>query len=354
MNELYRFVTEVTNDCLWEWTFKNKEFFWIDGGHKRVFGYDVVNATISQSFWESCIHPDDRVRVLAKLNDVIKEKNSNVWEDEYRFLRANGEYAFVHDKGHLIEGVDKGYSRMIGATRDITSRISAENKLIEERSSHQKKITDAVLTAQENERASIGKELHDNLSQILSVTKMYVQMAKMSEKNREGYLDKASGFIMDVIEDIRKISKALIIPEVNVIGLFDNIRVLLSDIELIRPIKITFNTNGINEIELNEKLKINIFRIIQEQLNNIMKHSIASIANIKLAIQDNKIILFISDNGLGCDLSKEINGVGIINIKARAELLGGDVSIVSELGGGYKLNVTLPFINNELPINPPA
>src|SRR5450432_3732300 len=65
LNELYRFVTEVTNDCLWEWNFESKDLFWIDGGHRRVFGYPIENAIIPQSFWESLVHPDDKERVLT-------------------------------------------------------------------------------------------------------------------------------------------------------------------------------------------------------------------------------------------------------------------------------------------------
>ena len=61
---LYKFITEVTNDCLWEWDFITKEMFWIDGGHKRVFGYPVENALIPQSFWESLIHPADKTRIM--------------------------------------------------------------------------------------------------------------------------------------------------------------------------------------------------------------------------------------------------------------------------------------------------
>lgn len=60
LTELYRFVTEITNDCLWEWNLLTHEIFWIDGGHKRIFGYQVENALIPQSFWESCIHPEDK------------------------------------------------------------------------------------------------------------------------------------------------------------------------------------------------------------------------------------------------------------------------------------------------------
>ncbi len=71
LTELYKFVTEITNDCLWEWDLGCDEIFWIDGGHKRVFGYPVENLLVPVSFWEKCIHPGDRVRVLTKLNRII-------------------------------------------------------------------------------------------------------------------------------------------------------------------------------------------------------------------------------------------------------------------------------------------
>jgi PAS domain S-box-containing protein len=125
LNELYRFVTEITNNCLWEWDLQTKELFWIDGGHKRIFGYPIENALISQNFWESRIHPDDRVRVLAKLNKIITGESGDEWEDDYRFQKADGEYAYVHDRGRIIYDGDKA-SRMIGATQDITPGKLAE------------------------------------------------------------------------------------------------------------------------------------------------------------------------------------------------------------------------------------
>ena len=125
LNELYRFVTEVTNDCLWEWDFIAKEIFWIDGGHKRVFGYPIENALIPQRFWESRLHPGDKVRILTRLNKIIETATAAMWEDEYRFKKSNGDYAYVHDRGHIIYDGDKAI-RMIGATQDITARRLAE------------------------------------------------------------------------------------------------------------------------------------------------------------------------------------------------------------------------------------
>jgi PAS domain S-box-containing protein len=347
LNQLYQFVTQVTNDCLWEWDLETKELFWIDGGHKRVFGYQIENALIPQSFWESRVHPDDRTGVLTRLNKIIDEGSGSEWEEEYRFQRANGEYAFVHDRGHIIFDADNKPSRMIGATQDITKRILLENKLVGERTTRLKEITAAVLTAQENERTDIGQELHDNLNQTLAVAKLYIQMAKSHEKNREMYLDKSCEFIVDVIEEIRRIAKNLVIPEIRITGLSDNIKNLLGDLIRVHPIQIEFYKNGIDEKNLDEKLQRAIFRIVQEQLNNILKHARATHATINLTSQEDKLILLIVDNGQGCDINKEKNGVGIINIRARAELYDGRVTIVSKPGEGFELKV-------ELPLNVPA
>jgi PAS domain S-box-containing protein len=320
LNELYRFVSEITHDCLWEWDLQAKEIFWIDGGHKRVFGYPIENALIPQSFWESRLHPDDKAGVLSRLNKIITGRSDSVWEDEYRFQKSNGDYAYVHDRGHLTYDGNQRASRMIGATQNITERILLENKLSEERIEKQREITDAVLTAQENEREDIGKELHDNLGQILAVAKMHIQMAKKYENKREMYLDKSCDYIENVIIEIRKIAKTLALPGTNIMSLVDNIKNLIHDLSIIHPLKIEFNKNGIDEIDLDGKMQLTIFRIVQEQVNNILKHANATRAVIDLSRQEDQIILRISDDGQGCDTLKENKGVGIINIGSRAEL----------------------------------
>jgi len=468
LNELYRFVTEVTNDCLWEWDLQNKELFWIDGGHKRVFGYPIENALIPQSFWEDLLHPDDKERVLGKLDEILKGSAGDNWEVEYRFKKTDGDYAYVHDRGHIFYDEKKSASTMIGATQDITARRSAdiqlleserklsliakqtvnaviitdaeeritwvnsafsriteyepeevmgkkpgsflqgketdaltvqylrekikdkqpfncelinysksgrkywvqiqgqpifdengvcsrffaietditekillEDKLIQERLSKQKEITEAVLDAHENERTGIGKELHDNLNQILGAAKLYIEMAKTDDEAREMCLDKSSGYIMKVIEEIRKISKTLATPSVHLMGLIESIRNLLDDLVVMHLIKIEFHEEGIVEKELPEKLQLDILRIVQEQLNNILKHAKATHATIDLTRHENEIILLISDNGEGCDTSIERKGVGLINIRSRAESNHGWVTIASKPGEGYVLKVVL-------------
>jgi PAS domain S-box-containing protein len=355
MNELYRVVSEVTNDCLWEWDIQAKEVFWIDGGHKRIFGYKIENALIPQSFWESRMHPDDKPRVLKRLHELFTEGSQNTWEDEYRFQRADGSYAYVHDRGHIIYGVDNVASRMVGATQDITARKSAEIRLLEserklalEFLTRQKEVTHAVLTAQENERSEIGKELHDNLNQILGAAKLYIEMAKTGEHNTKMCLEKSSRYVLNVIEEIRRISKTLATPDMQ-LGVVDSIKILIADLKIIHPIKIDFQENGVGEVGLDERMQLTIFRIVQEQLNNILKHSKATQAIINLTKQQNNIILLISDNGKGCNILDEgENGVGNMNIRSRAALYHGKVTIVSKPGKGYALKVELFLKKNIL------
>ena len=124
LNELYRYVTEVTNDCLWEWHLETKEIFWIDGGHKRAFGYPIVNSIIPQIFWENRIHPDDKGRIMEKLRKAKNPATGDRWEVEYRFRKYDGEYAYVHERAHIIRDAGGVPFRMIGATQDVSLRTS--------------------------------------------------------------------------------------------------------------------------------------------------------------------------------------------------------------------------------------
>ncbi len=347
LNELYRLVTEVTNDCLWEWDLLTKEIFWIDGGHKRVFGYPIENALIPQSFWESRVHPDDRQKVLSGLDKIKLSKSVVLWVEEYRFKKADGEYAFVLDRGHVIYDQEPGATRMIGTTQDISSRKLIEKQLIEERLTKQKEISYAVLTAQENERLEMGRELDDNLNEVLSAAKLYIELAKTDDDQKLEYLGRSSDYIVRVIEEIRAISKKLRVPGMSA-GLYDSIRFIIEKLNPVHSVKIDFQANGIEEEDLDETLQLDIFRIVQELISNVIQHSGATSAIINITRQLNKITLLVSDNGRGCDLSKAKIGMGTINILSHAELYQSSVSKLSTPGNGYECKVVLPIDGREI------
>ena len=346
LTELYRFVTEITNDCLWEWNLLTKEICWIDGGHKRVFGYQVENALIPQSFWENCIHPEDKEVVLAGLKKTLTKKSCSQWEATYRFKAANGNYLYVHDRGHIVRDEDGRAIRIIGATQNITEKKILEIRLANERLARQKEITDAVLKAQENERESIATLLNENLNQILVATKLNIQLAKTNTDKRDKCLENSSEYLNHVIVEIRRIYKTLAVPDIEITGLFDNIKNLVADMNNAHAVKFKFTEAGIDEEEdLDKHIQLDILRMVQELMKNIIKHAHATIAKIRLYRQADNLILTVADNGRGCNSLTEKKGVGILNITSRAEIYGGTVAVTSKPGKGYTLKVVLPCFN---------
>jgi signal transduction histidine kinase len=172
---------------------------------------------------------------------------------------------------------------------------------------------------------------------------MYIELAKTDEENREMCLNKSSGYLMTVIEAIRKISKVLTFPEKQIMGLSESINILLDDLIAVQPLKIEFFENGIDEKQLSEKIRLDILRIVQEQLNNILKHAKASFAMINLTQQPSQIVLRIVDDGGGCEVLQNNEGVGMMNIKSRAESHHGKVTVASIPGKEFELKVELPL-----------
>ena len=203
-----------------------------------------------------------------------------------------------------------------------------------------KEITEAVFAAQEKERSGIGRELHDNMNQILGAVRLYIGMARKDEKSRDSLLTTASTFILTAIEEIRKLSRSLITP-LEEKGLADAINDLAAEIMQVHPIHISLTAKDLIEDGLTGKFKINIFRIIQEQINNTLKHAKAKNIWIDIDGCDSSRLLFsISDDGIGFDTTMKRNGVGITNIKSRAELYNGSVLLSSVLGKGTTLVIT--------------
>ncbi|HYF31727.1 MAG TPA: sensor histidine kinase [Chitinophagaceae bacterium] len=219
-----------------------------------------------------------------------------------------------------------------------------ERKILEEqvaleRAMKQKAITEAVLTAQENERTEIGRELHDNVNQILAAARLYIEMARKDKEGDDSLLARSATYTQSAIEEIRKLAKALITPLIKDTGLIDPIKGLIEDIMAVHPIEIELTVTCLDEDLFNEKFKLNLFRIIQEQINNTLKHANASKIKIDFTQSGGQLFIVITDNGIGFDTSKRKKGVGLINITSRVELYKGNVIINSKPGEGCNMAI---------------
>ena len=168
-------------------------------------------------------------------------------------------------------------------------------------------------------------------------------MAKKDEANRDKFLIESSAQTVKAIDEIRKLSKGLVSSDLKGEFISDAIDRLAKETSNSQQIKISFKTMEIVKTDMTSKLSLNIFRIVQEQLNNIIKHSKATAVNIILLQTRDTLMLSVKDNGIGFDISKKHGGIGINNIISRAKIFKGAANFISEPGKGCTLIVSFPI-----------
>ncbi|MEO8582411.1 MAG: PAS domain S-box protein [Flavitalea sp.] len=208
-----------------------------------------------------------------------------------------------------------------------------------------KAVAQAVVDAQEKERADIGYELHDNVNQILSTARLYLELARNDDMERINLIGRSAEGIATAIKEIRNISRSLVPSSLNDLGLIASIDDLVSDIRFTKAIEVEFYNEGNIEGIIGEKIKLMLFRIIQEQVTNVLKHAEATNLVIEMVAEPNCIHLSIADNGKGFDMlaAKNNKGVGLSNIANRAELFNGKINMVTSPGNGCKLRILIPL-----------
>ena len=345
-NERLQLISRAANDAIWDWDITGGSLYWGEGFY-TLFDYDPGYVENSIQFWEGLIHEEDRERVTKSLNDFVADKTGTVWSNEYRFRKADGTYVLVIDRGFLIYGQDGNVYRMVGSLQDITEKREMEKQLLKQQLGRQQLIAQAVVDAQEKERADIGKELHDNVNQILSTARLFLDLARSDDKERINLIKRSTGNISDAINEIRNISRSLVPGSIGDLGIIESINDLVETVKATRKLHVEFYHEGDADKLLDDKQKLMLFRIIQEQVNNVLKHAEARNLVIELVVYNEGIDLTISDNGIGFEPDKVKNkkGVGLYNISSRAELFNGKVNIVTAPGNGCKMNIHVPIIN---------
>ncbi|WP_462250033.1 PAS domain S-box protein [Ferruginibacter sp.] len=239
--------------------------------------------------------------------------------------------------------------KAIAFARDITERKKAEKdleqmkqELMDQKIQEQKKITRAIIKAEEKERRHIGEELHDNINQMLAGTKLYLSAAGNNNKELKELVQYPIRLIEDTMKEIRLLTSKVVTPIQN-IDLKELVQSLLEALDKTTVIKTLFTYNVINNFR-DDDLKLNIYRIIQEQTNNIIKH--AEAGNIEILIEvDNHIInIAVTDDGNGFDVCKKREGIGISNIINRVESFNGKAVLKSSKGKGCVLQIKIPLI----------
>ncbi|SNS08426.1 Histidine kinase [Belliella buryatensis] len=198
-----------------------------------------------------------------------------------------------------------------------------------------KTILNAEKEIQEETLSHVGRELHDNIGQLLSLTKLTLNSSK-PEKIQEG-----RQLVNQVIKEVRTLSKDLNLDWVNAIDLEAFIKRELSKLEDLNFCQIEFERIGEPE-GVDQSKKLVLIRVIQECLNNVIKHAKPKRLGINLVQNPQHLEVHIEDDGVGFDTEKASNGSGMYNLQKRMQTIGGSISITSELGKGTLVKLILP------------
>lgn len=255
-----------------------------------------------------------------------------------KHVKKNNETIFVEVWTHAINY--KGNNAWLVLTNDITEKIQLQNQLVEEKIRRQQEIAKAAIDAQENERETLGRELHDNISQVLTTARLYLNCARETPAMQENMITRSIETISSAIEEIRRLSGSMIETFHKEVGLELSLNDLIEKIRLAQKCNITLQFSVPDEQQLDDKLKMTIFRIVQEQLNNILKHAEASEVQVAIIQKKRLLQVTIADDGKGFDTTRKRNGIGITNIISRTELFNGRVKIVSSPGNGCSMQVS--------------
>jgi PAS domain S-box-containing protein len=340
-SEIFEVAARLSYEGIWDWNLLTNEFF-LGEGFDELFGYAIKNLTGSMDDWSKHLHPEDKEGVEKGLQDVLISTASH-WEHAYRFIRADGTIANVFGRASIIRNEDGKAVRMIGAIHDMSKQKVLEERLEQEIRLKETQIAEAAEDAKYTERSDIGKELHDNVNQLLGASRMYLEMAKRGGEKTEIYLNRSSEYTLNAIEEIRKLTKGLTTDIIKNLGLRDAIENAVLDMMEMNSIKIFCVLQDFIEDSVHHKFKLNVFRIVQEHLNNILKHADATKVTLTLDQNKSSITLIIADNGIGFDTAKKSKGIGIDNIKSRAIAFKGKADFLSQPGHGCVLTVTFPL-----------
>ncbi len=273
----------------------------------------------------------------------------------------------LNDETTAIKAVQKGAQDYLVKDKVESNllvrsvRYAIERKRAEEE--HQKLIEQrvralAIIEAQENERRRISREIHDGLGQLLSAAKLNIGMIDLNniDINKQKSLEvlkQVDALISKAIVEARRISHDLRPTTLDDFGLVPALRILCQEFSKLTGIQIKFQVSQ-NMERLDPKVEIAIYRIIQESFNNVSKYAEASEIILDLHQAGDNVVAKVTDNGIGFDRNGKAKnkvvgtGFGLMNMKERAELVGGKMEIESALGKGTKINIEIntKFFNN--------
>jgi PAS domain S-box-containing protein len=318
---------KASADAIYDWDMVAGLTTW-NHGLQSLFGYDS-DSVKAHRWWEEHIHPDDQERVIKSIT-AASDTRSDYWTDEYRFRRADGTYAFVVDRGYFIYD-DQKPLRQIGAVIDISSRVA---------------LAEAQAQSAMEERQRLARDLHNSVSQTLySLTLIAEATRRLAQKGQLDQViaqaERLGELSQQSLKEMRLLIFELRLPTLEREGLARALQQRLDAVEKRAGIDAKLIVEGVDRLPV--LVEEGLFYMAYEALNNSLKHAAAAKTTVFLRAIDEVIELQMVDDGKGFDMqsANETGGMGLTNLRDRAQKLKAQLEIISAPEQGTSVKITV-------------
>jgi PAS domain S-box-containing protein len=292
--------------------------------------------------WVEGIHSEDQKRSFETYAQAFDQRQS--FAMEYRLRRHDGQYRWILDTGVPRFNADGNFAGYIGSCLDITDRKLAEDALAS--------VGRRLIEAHEEERTWIARELHDDIVQRIALVAVelerYDPQAADATPDIENRIPKALQHLTGLGKDIQALSHRLYSSKLEFLGLVGAAQSFCRELSEQRKVGIVFKHSDIPAV-FPEELSLCLFRVLQEALQNAVKHSGVHDFAVELRGTQDQICLTVSDSGIGFDWRDAMNrrGIGLISMRERLHLVSGELSIQSTPGHGTIVLARVPLERTE-------
>jgi len=288
--------------------------------------------------WTEGVHPEDVALCMQTYRDAFDRREE--FQMEYRLRRHDGEYRWIFDVGVPRLAPDRSFAGYIGSCVDVTDRKLAENALTN--------LSRSLIAAQEEERSRIAREIHDDYQQRLALvainldgleTETSESSADVKRRVRESWNE-----VSRLASDMHALSHRLHSSALDSLGLVSGVQTFCQEFEEQQGLQIRFRSSNVPH-GVPPDSALCLFRVVQEAIRNIKRHSGADRAEVMLERAGGELHLVVSDSGKGFDPKSHSNavGIGIRSMEERLRLLGGRLDLQSQPSRGTRIDAWLPL-----------